>query len=229
MALAQMGEIVYNYTSNNPIKATAAVLLTPRGHDTRKVILMQPHSTPQPSALKVCVDCNESKPAAQFSKNRNSKDGLNSYCKPCASARYKLWREQNQEKRSAYMREWHQANLEHETSYKRERYRSNEVHRRHVLELGRAYRQRNADDVRQRHWQGKKAKGFQNDMTRARTTVNRAVRRGILPPAWSMVCDGCQEAQAAHWHHHQGYERQNWLNVVSLCLDCHGKEHRANG
>lgn len=189
---------------------------------------MSDHTSNAP-AFKTCVDCNQSLPVAQFSKNRNSKDGLNSYCKPCASARYKRWREENQEKRQAYMRDWHQANVAHETAYKRSRYQSDDSYRRHVLELGRAYRERHAEAVRQRHWQGKKSKGFQNDLTRAHTTVNRAVRRGLLPPAWSMVCDGCDEMQAAHWHHHKGYDRQHWLEVIPLCLDCHGKEHRTNG
>lgn len=36
---------MYNYTSSNRKLATAAVLLTPRGHDTRKGLLMQPHIT----------------------------------------------------------------------------------------------------------------------------------------------------------------------------------------
>lgn len=39
----------YNYTSTNLIKATAAVLVTPRGHDTRKdEFLMQSDHTPAP-------------------------------------------------------------------------------------------------------------------------------------------------------------------------------------
>lgn len=44
-----MSQTGYNYTSSNHIKATAAVLLTPRGHDTRKVLLM--HSDHTPNAL----------------------------------------------------------------------------------------------------------------------------------------------------------------------------------
>lgn len=188
---------------------------------------MSNHTSNAP-AFKTCIDCCEAKPVSQFSKNRNSKDGLNSYCKPCASVRYARWREANQEQRNQYMRDWHQANLEHETRYARERYRNDEAHRRKVLAWAREYRRRNLADVRERHWQGKQARGFQNDMTRAHTTVNRAVRRGLLPPAWTMVCESCQEMQAAHWHHHKGYERENWLDVTALCLDCHGKEHRAD-
>lgn len=223
-----MGILGYNYSSSNQIVDRGATGIA-HGLSPEKELLMNHNDTLGAPALKVCVDCEQSKPVAQFSKNRNSKDGLNSYCKPCASARYKVWREANQARRNEYMREWHQANLEHETAYKRKRYQSDEGYRRHVLEWAKAYRARNVDVVRQRHWQGKKARGFRNDLTRAHTTVSRAVRRGVLPPAWSMVCDGCQEAQAAHWHHHKGYERQNWLNVISLCLDCHGKEHRTNG
>lgn len=184
---------------------------------------MSDHTANAP-AFKTCNSCNEAKPLSQFSKNRNNKDGLNYYCKSCASARYKQWREENQEKRSQYMREWHKANLEHETRYARERYRNDEEYRRKVLEWQRKYRLR--PEVQERHWLGKKAKGFQNNITRAHTTVSRAVRRGILPPAWSMVCDGCDETQAAHWHHHKGYDRKHWLDVIPLCLDCHGKEHR---
>lgn len=186
------------------------------------------HHNLDASSVKTCIDCNESKPVAYFSKNKNSRDGLNSYCKVCASARYRIWRAQNQERRKQYMRNWHQANLEHETRYKRERYRNDEAYRIGVLQWGRAYRQRNAKDVRQRHWQAKKSRGFQNDMTRAHTTVSRAVRKGLLPPAWSMVCEHCQEAQAAHWHHHNGYAREHWLDVTAVCLDCHSKEHRAD-
>src|SRR5688572_1626926 len=170
-----MSDLGYNYSSSNRIVDRGATSIA-HGLSPEKELLMSHNDTLSAPAFKVCVDCNQFLPVAQFSKNRNSKDGLNSYCKACASARYKLWREKNQEHRNSYMRQWHQDNLEHETTYKRERYRNDEAHRRHVLEWCRAYRQRNADAVRQRHWQGKKSKGFQNDPTRAHTTVNRAIR-----------------------------------------------------
>lgn len=34
---------------------------------------------------KQCLRCQQTKPLSQFGKNRNNPDGLNSYCKPCAS------------------------------------------------------------------------------------------------------------------------------------------------
>lgn len=63
---------------------------------------------------------------------------------------------------------------------------------------------------------------------RAHEVVRLAVDRGDLPPAWSMVCDVCQEAQAADWHH-PSYEVENQMNVIAVCSPCHGKQHRAGG
>lgn len=51
---------------------------------------------------------------------------------------------------------------------------------------------------------------------------------GNFPPAWTMVCEHCREAQAAHWHHHNGYADEYKLDVIALCFDCHGKEHRVH-
>lgn len=66
------------------------------------------------------------------------------------------------------------------------------------------------------------------DKTRARMAVRDAIWRSALPPAWTMVCGHCQEAQAAHWHHHNGYEHENRLDVIALCVACHSKEHRVH-
>lgn len=224
--LAKMSQMEYNYTSSNQIVDHGATGIA-RGlsNSIGGAITMNDH-TPHASALKVCSKCGEAKPTEQFSKTRGSKDGLRAYCKPCSSAEYKRWREENQEKRNAYMREWHQANLEHETRYARERYQNDEEYRRKVLEWQHNHRLAQPEKVREQERAAKRAKGYQNDQRRAQTTVARAIRRGLLPPAWSMVCDGCDEAQAAHWHHHKGYDRQYWLEVTPLCLDCHGKEHR---
>lgn len=60
----------------------------------------------------------------------------------------------------------------------------------------------------------------------ARRAVRYQVSRGTFPPAWTMVCERCKEAQAAHWHHHNGYDKANRLNVIAVCVDCHTEEHR---
>jgi hypothetical protein len=60
---------------------------------------------------------------------------------------------------------------------------------------------------------------------KAHVAVRRAIARGDLPPATAMVCERCQEAQAAHWHHDMGYAEEYHLHVIALCKSCHGKAH----
>jgi hypothetical protein len=95
------------------------------------------------------------------------------------------------------------------------------AHREAELERKNAYDKRRRENKRPPGWAA-------TDQMRARTAVGAAVRRNALPPAWTMVCDKCQEAQAAHWHHHRGYERDSRLDVIALCVSCHSKEHRVH-
>jgi len=48
--------------------------------------------------VKTCKDCGEEKPLDEFHINKKSKDGKNSYCKPCAAARRAAWSEANPER-----------------------------------------------------------------------------------------------------------------------------------
>lgn len=110
-----------------------------------------------------------------------------------------------------------------QSAFRRERYWNDEAYREKQRAQWREYRQR--PGVRQRKQEWDKTRGYQVDPVRARVAVGTAVTRGHLPPAWTMVCSVCQEAQAAHWHHHNGYGKDHWLDVVPVCRDCHGKEH----
>jgi hypothetical protein len=174
------------------------------------------------SSVKVCFICKQELPLSSYSKNKKSKDGLFSYCKPCARVRQKQWRESNIETRKDYMRQWHKENLEHETAYKRTKYQTDPEYRQKVLDWQKVYRQ--TAEARKVHYEYKKRRGFANDETRAHTTVNRAVRRGLLPKASTQVCSVCG-GKADHWHHHVGYEREHWLDVVAVCAPCHVAIH----
>jgi hypothetical protein len=173
---------------------------------------------------KSCSSCGETKSVDEFSKNAKNKDGLYTYCKKCASEKYRRWREANREDRLAYMREWHGDNRERETEYKRERYRNDPDHRQRTLDAGRKYREKNKDAVQERHYARRKAIGFSNDQVRAQTRVSRAVRNGELPPVREQECASCGQ-QAVHYHHHNGYDREYWLDVTPMCQPCHIKEH----
>lgn len=60
------------------------------------------------------------------------------------------------------------------------------------------------------------------DPFRARATVRNHVQRGELKPARSCTCR-CG-APALHYHHYKGYARENWLDVIPLCQQCHDVE-----
>ena len=58
----------------------------------------------------------------------------------------------------------------------------------------------------------------------ARKAVFDAIQRGDLPTLESQSC-ACG-ALAESYHHHKGYGRQHYLDVIPLCWSCHYKEHQ---
>lgn len=41
--------------------------------------------------MKKCTACGKQKPLTAFGRNQQARDGLNYYCKPCASRRQRAW------------------------------------------------------------------------------------------------------------------------------------------
>lgn len=56
---------------------------------------------------RVCPRCHETKELTEFGKNRRSKNGLNSYCRPCACLMRKEWSRANPEKIKAGARRFY--------------------------------------------------------------------------------------------------------------------------
>jgi hypothetical protein len=174
--------------------------------DTRKVLLMQPHDTLFAPILKTCTKCGEVKPLSDFYQIHSGKKAgkYQAKCKACSSVDHAKYRA---------------ANLERCRTSDRTYYANNKERAKKSM---RAWLVRNPDKRRaftRRHRQR------YPDRCLAHGTVNDAVRRGHIPPAWTMVCERCQEAQAKHWHHHKGYAREFALDVIAVCVDCHIKEH----
>lgn len=58
---------------------------------------------------------------------------------------------------------------------------------------------------------------------KAKVAVERALKAGrITKPD---VCPVCTKARKIEAHHHLGYERKNWLEVVWRCRPCHKLAH----
>lgn len=59
---------------------------------------------------------------------------------------------------------------------------------------------------------------------KARVAVARAIARGVLTKPTE--CQVCRRGRRIEAHHHCGYERKNWLNIVWRCRQCHTLEHK---
>jgi len=62
------------------------------------------------------------------------------------------------------------------------------------------------------------------DRVKARSAINKGVSRGkIQKPS---DCQSCGATGRIEAHHHNGYAKENHLDVVWLCKSCHLIEHR---
>ena len=170
------------------------------------------HSTFDAPASKTCTKCGESKPLTEYYQRKSGprQGEFSAYCRACSVAAVMASRAKNPEAHTKIrdsMRRWRAENREIAIARERARYIAQTEKRRKV-----AQKARRKNPLR----------------TQAHNAIRRAVRHGKFPPASSMVCKYCQEAQAADWHHHRGYEKQFWLDVVAVCNECHGKAHRVN-
>lgn len=59
-------------------------------------------------------------------------------------------------------------------------------------------------------------------MHSAHMAILRAVKQG-MKPATAFICADCGKEQAEEYHHHKGYDKEHWLDVIPLCLPCHVK------
>lgn len=62
---------------------------------------------------------------------------------------------------------------------------------------------------------------------RARSAVAEALQKGFPKPD---ACPECGDTEAVlHAHHHRGYAREYWLDVVWVCPRCHRAEEENKG
>lgn len=172
------------------------------GHQNRK-------PQPQPGDLRVCTRCDEVKPLSEYSQRKSGArvGTYYTYCRKCMSQATMQSRAKNPD-------------------YKREvREKDRAWRERNRARLAGKHLERYARDPERRRLAAKKARQRNPQRERAHTAVRRAVERGDFPPAATMVCERCQETQAAHWHHYLGYAKEFRLHVIAVCTECHGREH----
>ncbi len=155
------------------------------------------------AATKYCPSCGQTKPTAEFSRDRGARDGLYGLCKLCDRERSRRNYADNRAARRARRRDYNTAHGDELRAYYRNYYTANAEALRANQ---RAYRLNNPEKIA-----GKKA-------------VHRAIQHGELPRLQTRVCVVCG-VQAADYHHHVGYAPEKQLTVVPLCRSCHKQAH----
>ena len=169
---------------------------------------------------KQCSKCKRVLPSTEFYKNKSKVDGLATECKKCDSERGKAYHANHKKQASEYHRKWHKENRAKKLGMDREHYVNNrEARMKNAREWTANNRKRKAEN-------GRRYREEEREKAIAHGAVTYAIKMNDLPPAWTMVCSCCEEAQSRYWHHHEGYSEANRLNVVPVCSECHGIEHR---
>jgi len=151
--------------------------------------------------MKTCNSCKKTKDFNEFGKLAKSDDGHSPTCKQCrriVQARYRA-SAKGKENRHLYQIEYRSnGNGRGATMRYQQSERGKETHRKSVY----------ADIARN------------PEKARARKAVTTAVYRNKIPAASSLNCSVCGKG-AKHYHHHKGYDREFWFDVVPVCVSCH--------
>lgn len=166
-------------------------------------------------ATKRCSKCKQGKPISEFHKNRTTKDGLQAYCKSCQISDVNKYQKTEKGKTT---RKLYSQSKEGKARYKR--YRQSE----------------NGDSMRKKYAQSERGKTVQKrgdkhfnichpNHRKAKNAVNHAVKAGRLPRPDTLICHYCPKP-AQQYHHWHGYEKEHWLDVVPVCIQCHNNCER---
>lgn len=152
-------------------------------------------------AAKVCWTCRQAIPAGGFSRSKRSKDGLQTQCKQCFAEYQRNWLAKvgAKERRVLLMAQW----FDKHPGYKKEHRAKNVARDRERRQIHRA----NNPEV-----------------YKARYCIFRLVKSGKIPRAKELTCVTCGKP-ARHYHHHRGYAREHWEDVIPVCVSCHRKHH----
>lgn len=201
-----------------------------------------PDHTPSSSALKVCSKCGESKPLSEFTQRKTGKQAgtYEGRCKECLRVTSREYRARHPERVVESRKRTNDKYRQGRNAASRERIASDPEYRKKRNDKSRSWRERNRERIAEYNAMRfeekpvamraaiKASRQKYPEHRKAHKAVAYAVKSGKFPPAWTMVCEHCQEALAAEYHHHKGYEPEHKLDVIALCTECHGKAHWVN-
>lgn len=195
---------------------------------------------------KTCRVCKETKALSEFYEDVTYKDGHKSKCKMCYLQQLKRYSRTNRGKATikcyAQSSEGKAAHRKASARYDKSE-KGKAIHRKakkryRQTEKGKATEKRYQQteeyiDYRKRYNQSEQGRAVQivgqrrfqarhPEQCKAIQVVRDAIRIGKLPRPDTLQCHYCP-AQAEQYHHHKGYAPEHRLNVIPVCILCHGK------
>lgn len=158
--------------------------------------------------MKCCFKCGAEKPLSDFYKHPQMSDGHVNKCKECNKKDVR----ENRAGKADYYNEYDRNRPNHKERVKKisERvkllYNTDEEFKHKVL-------------VHKQKWLNEN-----QHKRKAHYAVNSAKRAGKLNIPES--CEHCESTEKKIQAHHWSYDPEHWLDVVWLCTECHGKEHK---
>lgn len=149
---------------------------------------------------KICNQCNEAKEINEFPKCTKEKDGYSYTCKTCTNTAKQQRRKLDPDRFKEYNQKWE------------------ETHKEQIRETKKKWWQRNPKKASEYH---NRMKSKYPEKFEARQAVAHAVQSRKLPPAKVFNCVYCMDNKASEYHHYNGYEKKNWLDVKPVCRSCH--------
>jgi hypothetical protein len=148
---------------------------------------------------KKCGRCKQVKSVDNFGLDNKRPDKLTVQCKQCQQEYYK----NNFQKIIDRVNQWRKTDTG-KASRKIEREKYYSINKSIICE------------------RTKKRREEKPDAEQAHHAVNHAVASGKIPRVKTMKCVYCDNG-AVDYHHHKGYDRENWLEVIPVCRSCHKK------
>lgn len=164
---------------------------------------------------KICTKCGDEKPLEEFALLSKGKHGRHAQCKACArryaNERYKndtVFREQLKAVSRIRVMKAYYSDLASSRAKARIR-----AHSTNGLERLRIQSIKYRGNVENR------------EKIKARSALNEAVRSGKINRPRTCSTPGCGNSNVTA-HHHNGYDREHWFDVIWLCLICHKAAER---
>ena len=111
--------------------------------------------------------------------------------------------------------------------FQHEKYRQTEAGRKARFVENRRYQQ--TEKGRLSHCLRSRKYSRKNKLIcQAQNAVNYAVKIGRLLRPSSLQCSYCP-TQAREYHHHKGYQKKHWFDVITVCTLCHCEIRKRKG